>query len=386
MAATDDKEIQSAGFRFFTIRIAPVLALGLGLLLTGLVYKHVDDSDQKQAKAEFRIITTDHLHTLKSSIQANLQALETVGAFFNSSDSVYRSEFKSFVEPLLAHHPEINTVCWAPLLREQNRNQSETAARIEGISGFEITEINNDGRLVRAGKREEYFPIYYAEPQIENAELLGYDLTSDSSFLDAVEWLNDLWMMTAVDKVPLDRGAKGLTGFTIFQPIYDTCQETRSIQDRINCLKGFVSVTYSIDKIVKTSLTGEDKTQFDLQIFDLSGSAQARQVYPTGDSKAGFSEIHSIWQNGAEIDFNEVFTVADRMFLAKYRPTPDFLAGQPASKAHLILLIGIITSLLICGLVLFVTLQSMKYRRDYLNLLKKADEVKATPDRQPVDV
>ena len=56
------------------------------------------------------------------------------------------------------------------------RNAHEEAVRKEGYPKYAISDRDDRGRLCAAGKREEYYPILFAEPSPDRDSLLGLDL------------------------------------------------------------------------------------------------------------------------------------------------------------------------------------------------------------------
>ena len=55
------------------------------------------------------------------------------------------------------------------------------------MAGFQITEQDAHGKFVSARRRDEYFPIYYAEPHRGNEATLGFDAGSNPARLKAIQ-------------------------------------------------------------------------------------------------------------------------------------------------------------------------------------------------------
>ena len=53
------------------------------------------------------------------------------------------------------------------------------AARTEGFPDFQFTERIAQGKMKRAERRKEYFPVYFVEPYKGNEMALGFDLASN---------------------------------------------------------------------------------------------------------------------------------------------------------------------------------------------------------------
>ena len=61
---------------------------------------------------------------------------------------------------------------------EDLRQRYESEARRDGFRALQFTDTS-DGRMGPAGKREEYFPVYFVEPFKGNEKALGFDLASN---------------------------------------------------------------------------------------------------------------------------------------------------------------------------------------------------------------
>ncbi len=99
--------------------------------------------------------------------------VSTTAAFFRSSDINDRKDFHTFVSQLTKNIPSIEMLAWAPRIPAARRNAHEEAVRKEGYSKYVISERDDRGRLIAAGKREKYYPILFTEPSSETALLAG---------------------------------------------------------------------------------------------------------------------------------------------------------------------------------------------------------------------
>jgi len=75
---------------------------------------------------------------------------------------VTRHEFTGVVKSLLPRYPGIQAFGWNPLVKDDERDIFESAARKEGFDDFEFTERSETKKLVRAARREEYVVVYCA--------------------------------------------------------------------------------------------------------------------------------------------------------------------------------------------------------------------------------
>lgn len=80
------------------------------------------------------------------------------------SRGVGPKEFSSFAQLPYQRHPGIQALEWIPRVPNSRRVEFEDTAQRNGYEAFEFTEREQQGQMVRAGNRDEYFPVYYVEP------------------------------------------------------------------------------------------------------------------------------------------------------------------------------------------------------------------------------
>ena len=91
---------------------------------------------------------------------------------------VTRDEFHRFVQRSLQRFPMIQALEWVTLVDNSERDDFETEQRSE-LPTFAIRERNEDGKMVRANDRANFFPVTYVEPLAGNAAAVGFDLASN---------------------------------------------------------------------------------------------------------------------------------------------------------------------------------------------------------------
>ncbi|MGB2997604.1 MAG: CHASE domain-containing protein, partial [Phycisphaerae bacterium] len=187
--------------------------------------------EQDRLRTAFERDAKDNFSVLKRLIEENLLALELLGRFYAGSQKVERHEFQTFVKPLLLHHgcvqarDALHHGCvqaleWIPRVRDAERAAYKEAARQEGFPDFQITERQSKGRMVRAARRDEYFPVYFVEPYKGNEIALGFDLASNPTRLEALNRSRDTGRMTATARITLVQETGRQLGVLVFLPVY----------------------------------------------------------------------------------------------------------------------------------------------------------------------
>lgn len=247
-----------------------ILVASIGVLLSILLYVTIRHTESGRAEIVFENSAKERISVLKDHIEQNLQTLDWVAGFFRSAQEVERSEFREFTRAYFETHHEVRAVQWIPLVRNADRAAYEAAVRDDELSSFQITERRDDGEIVRATQREEYFPVHFVEPYEGNEEELGFDFASSSVSLEALHQSRDADRPTAIDPIASTRQAGDEHTILVFRPVYDNEIPTDLIEDRREYLKGFVLAVLRTDSFLDHVLARFEPFGMDIYLCDPS--------------------------------------------------------------------------------------------------------------------
>jgi PAS domain S-box-containing protein len=155
-----------------------ILALWLGQALTRREFGY--------AKALFKGAAGQWSAALQRVVADRVGRVSTTAAFIYGSDINDRKDFHAFVSRVMKSTTSIEMLAWAPRIPAARRSAHEEAVRKGGYPKYVISDRDDRGRFFAAGKRDEYYPILFAEPLSENKFLLGLDLGFDAMGLAAM--------------------------------------------------------------------------------------------------------------------------------------------------------------------------------------------------------
>jgi PAS domain S-box-containing protein len=112
-------------------------------------------------------------------------------------------------------------IYWVPCVSGAKRAQFESKARADGIAGFEIKEVNKEGKLVRARNKSEYFPIFYQEPADTGKGMIGVDLVSDPVILAATKIAQESGGLVVTESQHFAYGHKEKRGYWALIPLFE---------------------------------------------------------------------------------------------------------------------------------------------------------------------
>ncbi len=331
----------------------PIMGIAvIGIFLSAIGFKEVYSRDQDKRLANFNISSAVRIDAIEQSILHTISSVEIIKSLFESQQNISRSQFKSFITPILEREPSIQALEWVPKVSNFQRPSFERNAQRDGLLGFQFTELSENNQMVQAKEREEYYPVYYVEPAAGNEDALGYDLGSDPSRLAT---LNNARISGALaTSEPITLAHNGEAAVLVFNPIYSypDSPENDGLQER--ALTGYASGVIQIDEMIKNAFSGHSNlikpAGIDLHIYDITNTDTPSLVL-THDSRARQTEAapeleYAIAITG--VQFSKILKLGNRNWLIVAKAADETLYIDTHWQQWLILLSGLILTGLLC--------------------------------------
>ena len=324
---------------------------------------------EKRIHVDFEKKAEDRYEILRGAIESNLQVIESLRAFYISSQKVDRWAFQSFAGHLLSYHEDLQALAWVERVFKSQRELYEAAVRQEGFPEFQITERLEQGKMTRAGEREVYFPVHFVEPYNSNDMAFGFDEASNQTRREAMERSCDTGETTVTPKLKLVQDRVVQFGLLVFSPIYRKGSPADSVQTRRENLEGFILVVFRIRDLVEKALGTLNPEGINMAVYDPSAPEERRFVYhyveqiknpatPTVSSEKPNEETG--------LDYTMPLRFAGREWLIACRATSSFLSARRTWSHWVVLSIGLLLTVLLACYMLFGI-----YRRQYIEGLVK---------------
>ena len=254
-----------------------VICGGVTLSVALLVLLRTTETYKMQA--EFENQATEHAVAVERTIESKLVVLESLRAFLQSHyPKAERKQFIAFTHPLLARVHGIQALEWLPRVARGERAAFEAGAKREVDQHFQITERDGQGRMIRAGQREEYFPVLLMEPHEGNESALGYDPGSGPVRRRALAEARDTGTIIATDPIHLVQDKEVRSGFVVYLPLYTPGAAIETVQARRKHLWSFAAGVYYISSVIERALAPLSPRGIDMHVFDNSGT-DTRPLY-----------------------------------------------------------------------------------------------------------
>lgn len=315
----------SIGLLILLVLVGPLVAL--------LVHSLTFAGERKRLSAQFEKDVGENVFALEAEITANIKALYALQALYHASDRVSSEEFRSFAESIHRRHPAIQTIEWVPRVSAGERFLHESRGnQREGVERYQITERNQDGELVRAKERKNYFPVYFIEPAVENESVLGFDIASNPNRRTALIEAMASDKLTVTDPITVDTQEPS-KAFFAFLPVY--AQEAKTFPERWNNLEGFVLGIFRINELMQQSLLAKRRHQSETMAFRLVDPEAGSAPLELYRSRPKISPIRR-----PDLSRRAVITLGPQKWELYIHATPAYLTAH-STRRPLILSISV---------------------------------------------
>jgi signal transduction histidine kinase/CheY-like chemotaxis protein len=282
------------------------------VILTAVAFAVVRDWEMRERVNLVVQVSAEHVEALRGQLIRSIEVLYAIASLLDARRDITRQEFKDFVEDTLARHPELQGLAWDPRVPATTRAQWEARAREEGFGTYEFVEQEQDGTLVRAGARPEYFPVFFMESLTGNEPALGFDLQSEAKRRFALERARDTGLAAATAPIRLVQEPASQLGFLVLLPIYDG--RATSLEERRARLRGFTVAVYRIGDLVEASLRPAVAKGLAVTVTDTESAQTIYRRAP--ETPAGVP-----WETSID--------VGGRSWTLRFEPTPGFAGSSP---------------------------------------------------------
>jgi CHASE1-domain containing sensor protein len=334
--------------------VAIVLLLFVGGTLSYILFVWVQRVEQEKLQVEFRQRATAGATALQRSVQEHLGVLYSLGTFISSARPFNRDAFRELTRGLLKRYPEAQGLGWVPRVTEAERGAFLAGAQKEGMTDFEITEWTPRWQVVRAARRDVYYPIFYMAPLESQQAALGFNLGSVPAYMEAMQKALGTEEVTASAWYALMQETGEQFGFLLFLPIYKSGMSHRTFEERRASLQGFTMAIFRLSTLVEKSLQGMELGQMGLELSDVTDAASryllslqlsASQVaswtfLPRQNTKAEAIRAGTHWET--------TFAVAGRQWSVLFYPLSEAWPAY-AWQAWGVLVGGLLLTLLCTG-------------------------------------
>ncbi|MCK5575165.1 MAG: CHASE domain-containing protein, partial [Sphingomonadales bacterium] len=256
----------------------------MGALISVGVFVQVHNQERAIETQNFLRVAVAHVSSIRSRLENELTVLNAVVGFFDASDRVNRTEFKTFMDTIHVGRSRVQAMEWVPVVFSSGRDYYEEMASKDGLTDFAITERGPNDTLIPAAPRDVYYPVYYIEPIRGNEQAMGFDLGSSPARLKAMERARDSSSVVASERIELVQLPSDRGGVLLFSPIYQTNLSKDTLESRRRHIRGYASLVIRLSALFGTGNTVEPMTNVDIKathdffVYDETPTASGETV------------------------------------------------------------------------------------------------------------
>src|SRR6266446_3694882 len=271
MTATDlNKEANAPrGKAFF-----PFLVLGIGIALSILLHFVIKDNVESEAQLRFERQASDAQHVIEARIKSYADVLHGLAAFFSTSNSISRAEFRRYVVALDLpnRYPGFQGLNYAEYVPHEAKAGFEARVRRDtsldprGFPNFVIKPT---------GDRSEYFVLNYLEPLAGNELAFGLDLASNPAGAETMTGARDSGKLTSSGRL---RASSRSAFLAMRLPVYRPGAAVETVEQRRAAYLGSVGAGFRVRELIQGAL---DKSKLQHLRFRLYDAGPAKDKTPS---------------------------------------------------------------------------------------------------------
>ncbi len=317
------------------------LMLIISLFITLIATIYVKNEIDKKNEIEFRYECKEIASKIELRLHAHAQLLHNGAAFFSTSDTVSREDWKQFIEKskIDLNLPGILGTGFALRIPKDKLSEHIQEVRNNGFPEYVVWPEN---------ERDIYTSIIYLEPFSEqNKRAFGYDMMTEPVRKEAMERARDMDVASLSGKVLLvqESGTDVQAGNLMYVPVYQKGVAINTVEQRRKALIGWVYSPYRMNDLISGILLSweleENLNKYYLNIYD--GLNQSAESLLFKSDKAEEQESSENNRLELPINFNShhwtlVFAKEKGNFFIEYASAWSVLMGGIVISILLLLL------------------------------------------------
>lgn len=251
--------------------------------------------------------------------------MEGLAAFFHHSETVRKDEFLYYSE-YLTKNPLVKVWVWAPAVPVAGAAAFEARVRRDEDPEFKIWPTESADGLPAATKSGLLFPVLYAEPWESNADVVGFNIVSESKRRAAIAEALASGMAVATEPVWLFNSPGRGKIIVVYRPVFSPERNGRLlgvaaiglplplIQSRCEIHKSMVDVAFSV---LRKNPGAKPLALFGNPAYAHANNGPRRYVFAFGKvfcltARPGveFIRAYPLWRYGAVLLVCLAFTAA----------------------------------------------------------------------------
>jgi PAS domain S-box-containing protein len=320
----------------------PSLVLCISLLMTAVTWHLVRTYSMNIERQRFDHKVDAVIANISNDMRYYEGAIDGANGLFAASRQVERSEFKNYIESLglAERYVGISALQFVSYVKSEDLHAFETITSADDAPGF---------RIKPAGKRADYMPIKFIEPETPHHELLGVDIGLDSVRREIAERVRDSGKTEISKKIKLLQG--GVSGFLMIAPVYRNQTVNETVVQRRENLTGWIMAVFRIGGFMGQISHARDK-DIDFEVYDSAGPGMETLLHDNDNHLEKLSDPFNEDADFSSRTFSRIekLDLYGHTWTLRFSTKPLFDAESNWVLPWLILCAGLIISALLYGI------------------------------------
>ncbi|MBF0217454.1 MAG: PAS domain S-box protein [Candidatus Omnitrophica bacterium] len=256
-----------------------LLILTIGLVISLVAAAAIHRKVEERLRNDFDMYSSERAEAIMNTLGSDIDVLRSIGALYASSESVDRKEFHTFANILLGFNPEIFQFRRLERVKAGDKEEFERKISLDLGGAFTIKDNSSSGKMTGAGRRDEYYPVVYVEPDTTQGEELGLDASGIPERWECLKKARDTGEPVISRDLPVGavEGVKRAT--RVFLPIYANGKPAGTVEERKAGIAGFAVMLFDMGHLVERALKNIVSRGVDVYLYDLSAPAGQKLQY-----------------------------------------------------------------------------------------------------------
>ena len=240
--------------------------IGLLGVIASLAVLAVNVEDKRNEwRTDFEQETRKISAIIERKTELGLNVIEDLAGFLMHEEEITRTHFRIFTQKSLKNISFIKKLLWLKKVTAFERGSFEVnlAKEKNGASG--IFRIEENGSIVAATEKKEYYPVLFAEPSGDGRPIVGLDISSDTC-------ISELINRASADKnivsYELPKGVLSLTLPCTISLLPVFCVDCENGGSDENRLLGFIAGIFSLDGLIADIVPQKPLSGLNIVIYD----------------------------------------------------------------------------------------------------------------------
>jgi len=247
--------------RIFSFRFAVIIGAGLfviGTAVSAAAFFFARAIERERLAADFNQAKNNVVLAAEKSISTDISEIRSISHFYAASRVVEPEEFRKFVQDPLTQYEGLYALGWVPLIPHARRIDHQNALSTATSRDIKIFEIGEHNDWKTAEERAHYYPVSFIEPLAENRPYIGFDIASDTEFMEAMNRSRDRAEETAFPwGLPVKLRPEDKFLIAVFYPVYEQGRSLEHVEERRAAIKGFALGLLDIQKLIESALNNQ---------------------------------------------------------------------------------------------------------------------------------